>query len=136
MDRRQQPSAVMQAPAVDANAPSTSLHSRHSSSNQMYFASPFYNASSTNVSRSSGSRKRHLHHTSLPNPHSALDLVSPQPLSPFEERFLGRATHPVGIPLAEPITPPPTVTNKIISTVRRAVIMKKDKTPVSTLNLG
>jgi hypothetical protein len=77
------------------------------------------------------SRRRHVQNLSLPQ--NRLDGTLPRPLSPFEERFLGRGTHAIGIPLAEHAAPSPSVTGKFISSVRRAVSLKKERTAVSTL---
>jgi hypothetical protein len=78
------------------------------------------------------SRRRHVQNLSLPqNRLLASDGTLSRPLSPFEERFLGRGTHAIGIPLAEPATPSSSVTGKFISSVRRAVSLKKERTPVS-----
>jgi len=81
-------------------------------------------------------RRRHVPNSSMTqNRRLASDGTHSRPLSPFEERFLGRGSHVVGIPLAEPVNPSASVTEKFISSVRRAVSLKKERTPVSVLFL-
>ncbi|KAG8775823.1 hypothetical protein FRC20_010411 [Serendipita sp. 405] len=60
-------------------------------------------------------RKGHSYHGSLPH-----NLLSTK-----ESNY----TSMVGIPLAEVISPPPSVTGKILHSVKRAVSLRKDKTP-------
>ena len=79
-------------------------------------------------------RRRHLHHLSLPqNAHLLSNGSHSRPLSPFEERYLGRGTHTTGIPLAEPASPSPSVTGKFLSSVKRAVSLKEKRSSVSKL---
>lgn len=109
---------------------------RRSTSSETAFTSSsathVYSAEYFQVSSVSAARRRHVHQVSLPHNQLALDGHYSRPLSPYEERLLGRATHSVGIPLAEPSFPSPTVTGKIISSVKRAVSLKREKTPVRT----
>lgn len=100
------------------------------------------NASPTSAARptmtmtmttTTANNRRHIHQMSLPQ-YLGLNgstMDSPDELSPFEERFLGRAPRSPGIPLAGPNTAPPTVVGKLFSGVKRAVTLKKDKNPVS-----
>lgn len=109
---------------------------RRSTSSETAFTSSsatrVYSAEYFQVSSVSGARRRHVHQVSLPRNQLALDSHYSRPLSPYEERLLGRATHSVGVPLAELNSPSPTVTGKFISSVKRAVSLKREKTPVRT----
>ena len=75
-------------------------------------------------------RRRHVHHVSLPNnqlafgSNSSVASLSRQ-LSPFEERFLGRPTHSNAIPLAEPVAAAPTATERLLNSVKRAMLKKQ-----------
>jgi hypothetical protein len=99
-----------------------------SSTTQVYSAEYFH------ISSVTAARRRHVHQVSLPHNHLALDGHYSPPLTPYEERLFGRGTHSAGIPLAEPSLPQPTVTGKIFSSMKRAVSMKREKTPVSNVS--
>jgi hypothetical protein len=108
--------------------------SNSSSTRQMHLGSTPHlpRTSSPTFGGGIASRRRHVQNLSLPqNRLLVSDGTLSRPLSPFEERFLGRGTHAIGISLAEPATPSPSVTGKFISSVRRAVSLKKERTPVS-----
>jgi len=124
----------MQRPQKGRSASDYESRPRRSTSSETAFTSSsathVHAAQYFQVSSVSGTRRRHVHQVSLPHNQLALDGHYSRPLSPYEERLLGRATHSVGIPLAEPSFPSPTVTGKIISSVKRAVSLKREKTPV------
>lgn len=74
--------------------------------------------------------RRHASRGSLPHD-SFMETMYSRPLTPYEERYLGRTTNSPGIALAESLPPVPSVTGKLISSMKRAVSIKKDKSPVS-----
>lgn len=110
------------------NAGSGALNSAFSSRNHSMVDS----STSSVVKGTNATRRRHVHQMSLPQYLGFTVDVSRQ-LSPFEEKFLGRVPRPPGIPLAEPNSPPPTVVGKLFSGVKRAVTLKREKTPVCAI---
>jgi hypothetical protein len=125
--------------ASDYQRRTSNSSSTRQTQNKQLGSTPHLPQFSSPVSGAGGiaSRRRHVPNLSLPqNRLLASEGTHSRPLSPFEERFLGRGTHAIGIPLAEPAAPSPSVTGKFISSVRRAVSLKKERTPVSVLSFA
>ncbi|KAG8835074.1 hypothetical protein FRC17_005427 [Serendipita sp. 399] len=94
---------------------STSTYLKSSSNEHLGATSRTSSSSSAVAAVGLVGRKGHAHHGSLPH----------------NLGFTKHANHSVmgGIPLAEVITPPPSVTDKILYSVKRAVSLRKDRIP-------